>query len=355
MDVDASIINKIRNSGPILPIDVHKQIGLSVLFTAAHLNEMARSKRVKMTKMKKGASPFYYLAEKPEDLESLSKNLKPLEKEAFDLLKSKKVLRDSTQKPGVKICLKNLQDFATPLHVTFNSKKELFWKYYLMDDSEVSSLIKEIITPPKPKPVEKPKVVEKPKPVVKEAPKVAEKKPVPPKAEPVKKEPPKEVVKQVVKPIVKAEKPKVVEKPKLERQVRLPKPTIQEAKPVEPVAEEPSEPTLSERIDAEQDSFFVDVKNFFDGKQIVIKDYAVVKKESEIDFFVSIPSAIGSSEFFCRAKKKKRVNDGDLSTAFVTGQIKKLPVLFVSPGDLTKKAKAMIDKEFKNQVFFKKV
>lgn len=332
MDVDSGIINKISNSGPILPIDVHKQIGLSVLFTAAHLNEMVRTKRVKMTKLKKGSSPFYYLSEKPEDLERLTKYLKPFDKGVFDLIKNKKVLRDSAQKQDVKLSLKNLQDFAIPLYVTFNSKKELFWKYFLVDDSEVSSLIKEIISV-KPKPVEK-------------------------KVEPIKDE----IEEVAEKQQVEVEKPKIVEKPiqvikevAKEQQTHLPKPTIQEVEKQIPYIEEVTKPSLSERVSIENDSFFVSVKDFFDSKQIVIKDYAIVKKESEIDFSIDVPSAIGVSEFFCRAKNKKRVNDGDLSTAFVTGQIKKVPVLFISHGDLTKKAQGMIDNEFKNQVFFKRV
>ena len=61
-----------------------------------------------------------------------------------------------------------------------------------------------------------------------------------------------------------------------------------------------------------------------------------------------MPSAVGSLIYYCKARSKKRISDSDLSSAFVQGQLKKLPVLFLTKGELTKKAKEMLSKEFKS-------
>ena len=42
---------------------------------------------------------------------------------------------------------------------------------------------------------------------------------------------------------------------------------------------------------------------------------------------------------------KKRISDSDLSNAYVKGQLKRLPVLILSSGELSAKAQQMIGKE----------
>ena len=48
------------------------------------------------------------------------------------------------------------------------------------------------------------------------------------------------------------------------------------------------------------------------------------------------------------AEDKKLLNDKDLAMASIQGQAKKLPVLFLTKGQLTKKASEMLLKEFKS-------
>ncbi len=63
---------------------------------------------------------------------------------------------------------------------------------------------------------------------------------------------------------------------------------------------------------------------------------------------LKIPSPVGHLNYFCRAKNKKRVNDGDLSSFFVSAQMRKMPGLFLTVGELTKKAKDLLENEFKS-------
>jgi len=67
-----------------------------------------------------------------------------------------------------------------------------------------------------------------------------------------------------------------------------------------------------------------------------------------------LESSVGYLRYYCKAKAKKRVNDGDLSSAYVQGHLRKLPVLFLSYGEPTKRAKEMLGKEFRN-ILFKKI
>ena len=73
-----------------------------------------------------------------------------------------------------------------------------------------------------------------------------------------------------------------------------------------------------------------------------------------MDFFVELETSIGKAKYFCKAKNKQRISDSDLSNAYVKGQSKKLPVLLLSPGDLSKKAVEMINSELKG-LSFKKI
>ena len=86
-----------------------------------------------------------------------------------------------------------------------------------------------------------------------------------------------------------------------------------------------------------------------------MQDYEVIRKKSEIDFIIKVPSVVGTLDYYCKAKNKKRVSDGDLSAAFVQGQLKKLPVLMVITGELTKKAQELLNTEFKNGLVVKKI
>jgi len=99
----------------------------------------------------------------------------------------------------------------------------------------------------------------------------------------------------------------------------------------------------------EGDALHNKTKKYFNDKNITIKQVEVIRKGSEIDYVLEIPTPVGSITYYCRAKSKKRCNDSDLASAFVQGQQKKLPVFFLA-NDLTKRAKEMLNSEFKNML-----
>ena len=170
--------------------------------------------------------------------------------------------------------------------------------------------------------------------------------------------------KKIAKPIEKRIEPKkeVKEKPSLK-----PKPTVKIEKKEEKRVEKPKKETKAdkevpkqevqkelgktrEELEQEKDIFFKKVKDYLYENDIDIIDYKIIRKKSDIDLSVAVHSRIGSQEYYCKAKKKKKVNDGDLSSAYIQGQAKKLPVIFITTGELTKKAKEMFAKDFKGMV-----
>ena len=114
---------------------------------------------------------------------------------------------------------------------------------------------------------------------------------------------------------------------------------------------EPEEKSL---VFPEDDDFFNTIKDFFEKSGIEIVDFEPIRKGSEHDFVITLPSNVGVLNYYCKAKSKAKINEGDLSTAFVQGQIKKLPIIFITVGNLTKKAEDLLSKEFKN-MFIKKI
>ena len=88
-------------------------------------------------------------------------------------------------------------------------------------------------------------------------------------------------------------------------------------------------------------------KYFKKNEVTVINQEFMNTKKTEIDFIIELPSAVGKLQYYCKAKSKKKINDADIASAFVQGQQKKLPVLFLITGDMTKKSQGMLEKEFK--------
>ena len=109
---------------------------------SAHLAELTASSRLKISTIKVGGSPLYYLPGQEAQLQKYTSNMNDKEKKAFDLLSQNKVLRDSEQEPVIRVALREIKDFAIQLNVNYDGNKEVFWKWYLANDQEAEQLIK---------------------------------------------------------------------------------------------------------------------------------------------------------------------------------------------------------------------
>jgi hypothetical protein len=132
MQIWRRIISLIGSNGPSLPVQIARDTGLSILFASAFLSELFNEKEIHMSHMRVGSSPLYYLTGQEMQLEKFSQYLKNKEKDAFALLKEKKILKDSEQHPAIRVALREIKDFAIP----FEKNGEGFWRYFLAEESE---------------------------------------------------------------------------------------------------------------------------------------------------------------------------------------------------------------------------
>ncbi len=276
-DAKEKILQLIRIKGPVIPAQISKEINTNILMASAYLSELSSNNLVKISNIKIGDSPLYYLPGQEHRLQDFANKLHEKEKKSYDLLKQNKVLRDTSLDPVSRVTLRNMKDFAFPLKVDYQDKSEIFWKWYLLPNKEAEDLIKiELMPSTKTEEKEKKKEVQKP----------------------LKEDEQKEI--------------KTVKK----------------------------EVTLT-------DEFHDKIQQYFSRNKINIIDKKIIRKNKDIEMLVEIPSPVGNLKYFCKAKKKKKINDGDLSSVYIQGQSKKLPVLFITTGELTKKANELLEKEFK--------
>jgi len=126
------ILQIIKTKGPCLPVHVANATGLSILFASAFLSELAADKEIKISDMKVGSSPVYFIPSHTYLLEKFSQHLKSKEKDAYLLLKENKFLEDKIQHPAIRVALRAIKDFAIP----FENNKKLFWRYFTIPISE---------------------------------------------------------------------------------------------------------------------------------------------------------------------------------------------------------------------------
>ncbi|MDO8623068.1 MAG: hypothetical protein Q7R52_02385, partial [archaeon] len=128
------IINILNRRGPSLPVHVAKEVNLSMLFASAFLSELFAERKIKISNMKVGGSPLYFLPQHESMLENFFQFLKNKEKEAFLLLKENKILKDSELDPAIRVALREIKDFAIPSR----KNEELWWIYFIAKEEEIT-------------------------------------------------------------------------------------------------------------------------------------------------------------------------------------------------------------------------
>ncbi len=128
---------------------------------------------------------------------------------------------------------------------------------------------------------------------------------------------------------------------------KLEPPVQKEAqKTIAPLKEEIEKPKAElkpKKVSTETTGEFWDkLHGFFTENKITLNEKAVVKRKIDFDLIVELPSAVGTLSYYCKARSKKKISDADISAAYVQGQIKKLPVIFLTDGELTPQAKIVL-------------
>lgn len=275
------VVRALSTWGPLQPLEVRRKLGKGeTTMIGAVLSELAHHKRVAITKMKRGSSPFYYLPDKVAGLERVAQYLGEKDKRTYDLLKEKRVIDPATVDPLTRVSLGNIPDFSKP----FEHDGKEYYRYFLTSEDEAKELLK-------------------PKPAPQPAPKPA------PKATPAKEQ----------------KKPEKTPRKKTK-------------KSVEPTGQQ----TLKTNNDVDADDEFLKrVVRYCNNKKLVIISHDIIRKKQEIDLVVTVPTAVGKINYFCKAKSKKKSNDGDVAGALLAAQRHQLPAMYLTTGEVTKKAKEM--------------
>ena len=138
-ELKEKIISTIESKGPVLPIQISKETGMSTIFSSAFLSELYNEKKIKMSHLRVGSSPVYFIEGQEPQLEKFSNYLKSKEKEAFQILKENKFLEDSKLHPAIRVALREIKDFAIP----FKKDEEIFWKFFTISDDEIRKILEE--------------------------------------------------------------------------------------------------------------------------------------------------------------------------------------------------------------------
>ena len=135
----------VRMRGPVIPSQISKEIGTNILMASAILSELASKNDVKISSVKFGGTPLYYVPGQEPKLQNYLTSLAQKEREAFEQLKSNGVLSDTSLDPATRVALRQIKDFAKPLDVSINGEAYLFWKWYLLANEEAEVHIKKIM------------------------------------------------------------------------------------------------------------------------------------------------------------------------------------------------------------------
>src|SRR3989344_674563 len=283
------IMDFVRSNGPVLPVQISRELKIDTFFSGAMLSELVANKLVKISSAKIGGSPVYYINGQESKLEILYKSLPEKEKEAYNLLKTNKILKDSELEPSIKVALRSIKDFSIPVMADVGKGVEQFWKWHLTSNEEADSILRS-----------------------------------------------KYLGKEELKTHVEIKKEDVKQQEISPLQVKL--------------AEEKPKAARKRTL---TDEFLEEVENYLRKNNIMIVNKLDVKKNKESEMIVSFNSELGKLTYLLLAKNKKKVSEIDLSLALNQGNIKKLPVLFLSKGELAKKARESLNSTYKGILFRK--
>lgn len=284
------IINVLREKGPSLPINIAKALETSSLFISAFLSELTNQNRIKVSNLKVGGSPLYFMEGQEAKLEDYYKYLHPRESEAFLLLKEHKVLRDSDQDPATRVALRSIKDFS----VGFKMGEEIYWRFVSVPSQEVDG----ILNGGNEKVVEKETFANS---------QVSSTSPHPPTR-------PEESVDENSKEVVVNKEVKnEFDNPLIVKEVKRKK-------------EKP------------RSDFVQRVIGFIKGKGLEIVEERRYKAK-EYNCIVRVRSELGPISFLTQAKDKKTITEGDFKKLLSSAQSIPLPAFMLYTGEISKKAK----------------
>jgi len=146
------ILSIVKSEGPVLPVQISRKLDKDTIFAGAVLSELVNNKLISISNAKIGGSPVYYVAGQESKLNILYGHLPGKEKEAYELLRTRQILKDNECEAGIRVALRSIRDFAKPLEIN----NEVYWRWYLIKEEEALAILGKSLKPQK-------ELLEKPK------------------------------------------------------------------------------------------------------------------------------------------------------------------------------------------------
>jgi CRISPR/Cas system CMR-associated protein Cmr5 small subunit len=282
MELRDQVLACVKTKGPVLPMQVAKDIARDTFYAGAILSELLNHKVIKISNAKIGGSPVYYMPGQEERLQMLYNGLPQREKEAYNLLKEKKVMRDKDLAPAHRVAMRMIKDFALP---SYDQQQNIVWRWYLHQPE-----------------------------------------------------------KKQIQPVIMPKQPTVI--PQTVLQATVPQ---QPRKP-----ETPQQKAQAIKKEA-PDAFINNIRSYLMNNHIQVIEEKMTKRHKEMEIIAKVPSNVGLLEYLIIAKNKKKIADSDLSLAHNQGQAKKMPVMLLTNGELSKKAQEYKERNLKGFMIIKRL
>ncbi len=301
------VLSALRAKGPLVPNEIRKLVGSTdSMIVGAVLSELTSRGMVKISNLKKGGSPFYYLPGQEAQLEKFIEFLNPKDQKTLRLLKEQKVIHDKSQELFMRVSLRQIKDFAIPFElITQQQGSQIFWRYYLVSEEDAVKMVykpKKPVTPPSIPPKEESRPIKKEETLSQKAP-----------------------IREVARTSISSDENKSESFKENQKSI-------------------PATPRL------DKTKFYDEVIVYFKKTNITMISEEQISKDREYDFIIDVPSGVGNLKMFCRARNKKKLTEADVAPALLKAKTKDLPCLFLSNGQFTKKSLALINKEYKGVI-----
>ncbi|MGM5481431.1 MAG: hypothetical protein ACQESE_03395 [Nanobdellota archaeon] len=336
MAVDKNdIITLLKQKGPLVPTEIKSKVGGDTIIVGAILSEQTSKGVIKISHMKRGASPFYYLPGQEAQLEKHKELLDPKDQQTLDMLRERKVLQDASLELFHRVSLRRLKDFAKELNVNTIYGELLFWRYHLTREQEALDILEKRYGNREEKTT----------------------KATAPENDTVKEHQSQQTQQEDNSQQARTDNAKSRHSDTEEsdqESVTTSQSTTAQAKPIS--HRDTRRPSHSNNADTQQElsgqefeqtAFYQKAMNYFSNKNIKVLSQAQAAKNREYDFTILVGTDVGELKMFARAKSKKKLNEGDVAPALLKAKTKELPCLFLTDGEFTKKGLKLMEHEYK--------
>lgn len=314
------IISFLKMKGPSLPYEIATLIKRDTIIASAFLSELISAKIVKMSNLRIGSSPLYFLPGQEAMLEKFTEHLQGNELEAYNIIKEKKLVKDSDLSPKDRVSMGFIKDFAIPIKVITPEGEALnYWKFYSLGNDEVSRMLSD---------------ERKNKNKVK-------------------------IEKEKIKLVTVNREIKITKKQKDNEKIESKNTGFIEMS--EPDNEKIEQKQISEdyiknisdnEIKSyslnhlnyfEQSLFFREIIKFIMTKNLKIKNFTIVKKSRHFEFDASVKNDVLDFKVHCVAKSKKIISDKDVKSMANDVFDKRMISLLITNGKISKKAQEIFN------------